>query len=306
VEVVSAPTTSTTIAPSTTIVATTEPSTSSSIAPASGGPSTSVPIDPAQLIPVTVGNKPFPGPGDELAAEFHGFSGDPNATLQVWKIMPMAVPSGPDVRLLGFERSVGINTTTASFLVGSIDPQTALTNIAAALAPSPTYTTTQSTRTEGTTTIFVLDAQPTTVEGDPPGWSIEASSVDELGVVRIKRSDYTFEQTVPTFDDLPAQIQSDVTIEDAIAVNAGGRLSSISYNAGVESLGDPAVQRTRLTYDVAADMPTAADALTRLLTVGWDKSEQTDAIYFTSANTPEVWTVDSFGGTTHFTYDTGG
>ena len=83
-------------------------------------PSTAVPVDPSILIPIAVGNKPFPADGDELATLHHGYTGDPNATLQAWLITPMAVPSGPDVRLLGFERSVGngVNSTTATFMTG--------------------------------------------------------------------------------------------------------------------------------------------------------------------------------------------
>ena len=165
-----------------------------------------VPVDPSLLIPIAVGNKPFPAAGDELATEHHGYTGDPNATLQAWLITPMAVPSGPDVRLLGFARTVGINSTTATFLTGPIDPEAVLTTIAAALAPTSTYNLTPSTRTEGTATIHGFDAQPTTVQGDPPGWSVEASAVDQLGIVRITRNDYTFDKVVPTFADLPPQL----------------------------------------------------------------------------------------------------
>jgi hypothetical protein len=289
----------------TAVVATTAAASTTTVLAPAGGPTTLEPIDPTQLIPIALGSKPFPAPGDDLATQYHAFPGDPNATLQLWKVMPMAVPNGPDVRLLGFERTVGISSTTATYLVGSIDPQATVDTIATALAPAPTYTTSASTRTEGNTTVYVVDAQPTTVQGDPPGWSIEASSIEQLGVVRIKRNDYTFEQAVPTFDDIPAPLQSGVTIEDAIAVNSGGVLSSISYNAGIETPGDRPTQRIRLTYELAADLPTADAAVSRLLTIGWDKSEQTDAIYFTSATTSEVWTLDAFGGTTHLTYDTG-
>ena len=160
--------------------------------------------------------------------------------------------------------------------------------------------------TEGTVTIHTLDAQPNTVQGEPPGWSIEASVVDKLGIVRIKRSDYSFDDVVPTFEDLPPQLQSEVVHRDAIAVNSGGVLSSITYEYGVGALGDDPVQRTRLTYDVAVDLSTANANLSRLLTSGWDKSEETDAVYFTSATSTEIWTLDDFGGTTHLIYDTGG
>ena len=269
-------------------------------------PSTLVPIDPTVLIPVDATNKALPAPGDDLADEYHGYLGDPNATLMEWMVTPMAVPSGPDVRLLGFERNVGINSTTATFLTGAIDPDTALASIAAVLAPSTTYTTTPSTRTEGTVIIHVLDAQPTTVQGDPPGWSLEASAIDRLGVIRIKRSDYAFTDVVPTFDDLPKQLQEQVVNQDAIAVNAGGTLSSIAYEYGVSGLSQQPVHRTRLTYAFKVDFPTATANLERLLSVGWDENQQTEAVYFTSTTSAEVWTLDDFGGTTHLTYDTGG
>lgn len=296
--------------PSTTALPATTPESTTTIAgpgsaSAVGAPSTVVPVDPSLLIPVSIGNKPFPAPGDELAAEYHGFTGDPNATLQQWLITPMIVPAGPDVRLLGFERTVGISSTTATFLTGAIDPQAVLDTIAAAIAPPPTYTVTPSTRTEGSVTIYVFDAQPNTVQGDPPGWTVEASTVAQLGVVRIMRNDYSFSDAVATFADLPATLQDEVAHQDAIAVNAGGVMSSISYEYGVGSLGDPPAHRTRLTYDVAGDFPTATADISRLLNNGWDKNEQTDAVYFTSATTSEVWTLDEFGGTPHLTYDTG-
>ena len=292
--------TSTTTTVAETIPASTTPS--STVAP----PVTVAPIDPSLLIPLAVGNKQFPAPADELAAEHHGFTGDPNATLQTWLITPMAVPSGPDVRLLGFERTIGISSTTATFLTGSIDPEAALTVIAAALAPDTTYTVTPSTRTVGTVTIRGFDAQPITVQGDPPGWSVEASSVDQLGIVRITRNDYTFDKVVPTFSDLPAELQSAVANQDAIAVNIGGVLSSITYEDGVGSLGDAPMRRTRLSYDIANDFPTATADLSKLLSSGWETNEQTDSVFFTSTTTSEVWTLDDFGGTTHLTYDTGG
>jgi hypothetical protein len=289
--------------PATTTADTT--ATSSTIPLPAGSPTTAVPIDPAVLIQIDLGNKPLPAPGDELADQYQGYPGDPNATLMAWSIMPMAVPSGPDVRLLGFERTVGINSTTATFLTGAVDPDAALSTIAAVLAPSPTYTTTTSTRSEGTVTIHTLDAQPTTVQGEPPGWSLEASIVDQLSIVRITRRDYAFDQVVATYDDLPTQLQALVTNQDAIAVNAGGVMASIAYEYGVGSLGDQPVHRTRLTYEFKDDFATATTNLSRLLSVGWDKNEQTDAVYFTSATSPEVWTLDDFGGTTHLTYDTG-
>ncbi|MDP9463434.1 MAG: hypothetical protein M3P52_02325 [Actinomycetota bacterium] len=268
-------------------------------------PTTLVPVDPSVLIPVAVGNKPFPADADDLATEHHGYTGDPNATLQTWLITPMAVPSGPDVRLLGFERTVGISSTTAVFLTGTIDPETTLTSIEAALAPSPTYIVTPTTRTDGTVTIHGFDAQPTTVQGDPPGWSVEASAVAQLGIVRIKRSDYAFDKVVPTFSDLPATLQPSVLNQDAIAVTVGGVLTSIAYEYGTRSLGDSPAHRTRLSYDIANDFATATAGLAALLTTGWDRSEQADALFFTSTTTSEVWTVDEFGGTTHLTYDTG-
>ena len=166
-----------------------------------------VPVDPSVLVPVALGNKPFAADGDTLVSQHNGYTGDPNAILQTWLVAPMAVPSGPDVRLLGFERTVGINSTTAMFLTGAIDPEAVLANLQATLAPSPTYTVTPTTRTEGTITIHGFDAKPTTVQGDPPGWTVEASAVDQLGIVRIKRSDYTFDKVVPTFDDLPTELQ---------------------------------------------------------------------------------------------------
>lgn len=266
---------------------------------------TLLPVDPSLLVPLAIGNKPFPAPADELATLHHGYTGDPNATLQTWLITPMAVPSGPDVRLLGFERTIGINSTTATFLTGPIDPDAALATIAAALAPAATYAVTPSTRTQGTVTIHAFDAQPNTVQGDPPGWSVEASAVDQLGIVRIARNDYTFDKVVPTFSDLPTELQAKVASQDAIAVNAGGVLSSITYEYGVASLGDSPAHRTRLTYDIADDFPTATANLGKLLTTGWDQSEQSDAVYFTSTTTSELWTLDDFGGTTHLTYDTG-
>ena len=51
--------------------------------------------------------------------------------------------------------------------------------------------------------------------------------------------------------------------------------------------------------------PTATAALAGLLTSGWELSDQQDALTFTSTTTPEVWTLDELGGTTHLTYGTG-
>ena len=268
-------------------------------------PSTITPIDPSLLIPLAIGNKAFPAPADELASEQHGFTGDPNATLQAWSITPIAVPTGPDVRLLGFARTIGINSTTATFLTGPIDPEAVLTTIAAALAPTSTYNVTRSTRTNGSATIHRFDAQPTTVQGTPPGWSVEASTIDQLGIVGITRHDYTFDKVVPAFNDLPSQLQPQVANQDAIAVTIGGALSSINYEFGVTALGDVPAHRTRLTYDIASDLPTATTNLTARLTTGWDSNQLPDAVTFTSTTTSEVWTLDDFGGTTHLTYDTG-
>lgn len=262
-------------------------------------------MDPTILIPVTLGNKPFPANADALATEHSGYTGDPNAVLQQWMITPTAVPSGPDVRLLGFERTIGINTTTAIFLTGAIDPQAALTAIQTALTPSPTYVVTPSTRTEGTVTIQGFDAQPTTVQGEPPGWTIEASTVDQLGIVRIKRSDYTFDKVVPTFSDMPTALQAEVLNPDAIAVTVGGTLTGISYDYGVEALGESPRHRTRLTYGIAHNFAAATADLKGRLTTGWTVSEQTEALNFTSTTTSEVWTLDEIGGSTHLTYDTG-
>jgi hypothetical protein len=167
------------------------------------------------------------------------------------------------------------------------------------------YTIAPSTRTEGTTTIHGFDAQPTTVQGDPPGWSVEASAIDQLGIIRIRRNDYTFDKAVPTFSDLPAELQSQVVNQDAIAVTVGGVLSNINYEYGVSSLGDLPAHRTRLSYDIGSDMPTALAALSKLLSSGWNQSEQPDAVAFSSTTTNEVFTLDDFGGTTHLTYDTG-
>jgi hypothetical protein len=293
------------VAPSTlvTAVATTPTSTTipSTVPPAS----TLVPVDPSMLIPIALGNGPFPADGDELVTQHRGFTGDPNATLQAWLITPMAVPSGPDVRLLGFERTVGINSTTATFLTGAIDPEVTLANIEAALAPSATYTVTPSTRLDGTVTIFGFDAEPNTVQGDPPGWSVEASAVDQLGIVHIKRIDYAFAKVVPTFSDLPPSLQTSVVNQDAIAVTVGGLLTSIAYEDGVRSLGETPLQRTRLGYDIAKDFATATDDLNKLLTTGWSITEQSGVLYFTSTTTSEVWTLDAVGGGTHLTYDTG-
>ncbi|MEP7112987.1 MAG: hypothetical protein ABI862_06955, partial [Ilumatobacteraceae bacterium] len=208
-------------------------------------------------------------------------------------------------RLLGFERTVGINSTTATFLTGTIDPQAALTTIQAALAPSPTYTVTPSTRIDGTVTVFGFDAQPTTVQGDPPGWSVEVSAVDQLGIVHIKRIDYAFAKVVPTFSDLPSALQASVLNQDAIAVNIGGLLTSIGYEYGAGSIGDSPVHRTHLGYDIDHDFATATNDLTALLTTGWEASQQADVLYFTSTTTSEVWTLDEVDGTTHLTYDTG-
>jgi hypothetical protein len=277
------------------------PAPSSTLTPAS----TLVPVDATVLVPVALGNKPFAADGDTLVSQHNGYTGDPNAVLQTWLVTPMAVPSGPDVRLLGFERTVGINSTTAVFLTGPIDPEAVLGNLQTTLAPSPTYTVTPSTRTEGSTTIHGFDAKPTTVQGDPPGWTVEASAVDQLGIVRIKRNDYTFDKVVPTFDDLPTELQSQVLNQDAIAVNVGGVLSDIAYQYGVEALGDSPQHRTRLTYDIAGDFPKATADLAALLTSGWDHSDQADALTFTSTTTSEVWTLDNLGGATHLTYDTG-
>ena len=303
-------------APSTTIAGTVAASTAETTAPTPPPTSavatttlppasTLVPVDPAALIPVDVGNKPFPADGDELASEHLGYTGDPNATLQAWLVTPIAVPSGPDVRLLGFERTVGINTTTATYLTGPIDPEATLATVQAALAPAPTYTVTPSTRTEGSATIHGFDAQPTTVQGDPPGWAVEASAVDQLGIIRIKRRDYAFAKVIPTFSDLPPTLQAGVLNQDAIAVNVGGLLTSIAYEYGVGSFGDTPVHRTRLGYDIDTDFDTATAKLMAILTSGWTTSEQSNALYFTSTTTSEVWTLDQVSGTTHLTYDTG-
>jgi hypothetical protein len=300
----SATTTPATDAPTTTPQTT--PSASEPTSSTSPPPSTVVPVDPSILIPIALGNKPFPADGDELATLHQGYTGDPNATLQTFLITPMAVPSGPDVRLLGFERAAGngTNSTTATFMTGAIDPETALANIEATLAPSPTYTVTPTTRTDGTVTVYGFDAQPTTVVGDPPGWSVEASTVDQLGIIRIKRIDYAFAKVVPTFSDLPPTLQPLVLNPDAIAVNIGGLMSSIGYEYGVGSLGDSPSERTHLGYDIASDFATASANLSAILTTGWTTSEQSDVMYFTSTTTPEVWTLDEIGGT-HLTYDTG-
>ena len=264
-----------------------------------------MPVDPLILIPIALGNKPFPADGDALASEHHGYTGDPNAYLQQWLIEPMAVPTGPDVRLLGFERTVGINTTTATFLTGAIDPQTALATIQAALAPSATYVVTPSSRTEGTVTIVGFDATPTTVQGEPPGWTVEASAVDQLGIVRIKRSDYSFDKVVPTFEDMPTALQAEVLNQDAIAVTVGGSLTGIAYEYGVEALGESPRHRTHLTYAISHDFAAATADLKARLTTGWTTREQPDALNFTSTTTSEVWTLDEIGGATHLTYDTG-
>jgi hypothetical protein len=293
-----------TAAPTVTIAATTTAA-DTIPAPTLPPPSTITPIDPTLLIPLAIGNSAFPAPADQLVNEHHGFAGDPNATLQVWSITPMVVPSGPDVRLLGFARTIGINTTTATFLTGPIDPETVLTTIAAALAPASTYNLTRSTRTNGSATIHRFDAQPTTVQGTPPGWSVEASTVDQLGIVGITRHDYTFDKVVPTFNDLPSQLQPLVVNQDAIAVAVGGSLSSINYEYGVAALGDAPAHRTRLTYDIASDFPTATTSLAGRLNTGWDENELPDAVTFTSTTTSELWTLDDIGGTTHLTYDTG-
>ena len=301
-----------TAAAQTSIPEATQATAATTAATASSAPSTTlapavtlVPVDPTQLIPVALGNKPFPADADELATEHNGYTGDPNAVLQTWLVMPMAVPSGPDVRLLGFERIVGISSTTATFLTGAIDPEVALANIQAALAPSPTYTVTPSTRLEGTVTIHGFDAQPTTVQGDPPGWSVEASAVDQLGIIKFKRSDYAFANVVPTFNDLPSALQTAVLNQDAIAVHIGGALRSIAYEYGVDALGNSPAHRTQLNYNIPDDFTTAIDKLAGLLTTGWEASDGLDAHYFTSTTTSEVWTVDDIGGFTHLTYDTG-
>ena len=217
-------------------------------APTLAPPSTITPIDPTLLIPLPIGNKAFPAPADELATEHDGFTGDPNATLQVWSITPMVVPSGPDVRLLGFARTIGINSTTATFLTGPIDPEAVLTTIATALAPTSTYNLTRSTKTTGSVTIHRFDAQPTTVQGTPPGWSVEASSVDQLGIVGITRHDYTFDKVVPTFNELPSQLQPQVVNQDAIAVTIGGALSS---TASLRSAMCPPIARASPTTSPA-------------------------------------------------------
>src|SRR4029079_19830842 len=148
-------------------------------------------------------------------------------------------------RFLGSDRTDATISTTAVFLTGPIDPEAVLANLQTTLAPSPTYTVTPSTRTEGSTTIHGFDAQPTTVQGAPPGWTVEVGAVDQLGIVQIKRSDYTFDKVVQTFDDLPTELQSKVLNPDAIAVNVGGVLSSIAYDYGVEFFGDSQNHRPR-------------------------------------------------------------
>jgi hypothetical protein len=295
------------LAATTPIVPATESTTSTATSTSTIAPPgvTLLPVDPQVLIPLIVGNAPFPAAADDVVTERDGYTGDPNAPLQAWSIMPMAVPSGPDVRLLGFERTVGINTTTAIFLTGPIDAQAALATIQAALAPPSTYVVTPSTRTEGTVTIYGFDAQPTTVQGEPPGWTVEVRVVDQLGVVRIKRSDYSFDKVVPTFADIPELLRPEVVQQDAIAVAVGGILANVAYEGGVITLDEPPVHRARLSYDVKTDIAATSAALTTYLTVGWEASETSDAVYFTSTTTSEVWTLDNFGGSTHLTYDTG-
>ena len=171
-------------------------------------PTTLVPVDPTQLIPVALGNKALPADADELATLHQGYTGDPNATLQTWLITPMAVPIGPDIRLLGFERTVGISSTTATFLTGAIEPVDALANLQAALAPSPTYTVTPSTRQKARSPSVASTPNRRRCRASLPGWTVEASAVDQLGIVRIKRSDYSFDKVVPTFADLPTSLQT--------------------------------------------------------------------------------------------------
>jgi hypothetical protein len=280
VETTPPPTTS----PAPATVESTSPTSTSILPPAV----TLVPVDPAVLTPLAVGNEPFPATADELVTERNGYTGDPNAVLQQWSITPMAVPSGPDVRLLGFERTVGINTTTAVFLTGPLDADASLAAIQSLLAPAATYAVTPSTRTEGTATIHGFDAQPTTVQGEPPGWTVEVGLVDQLGVVRVKRSDYTFAKTAPSFADLPETLRP-----------------TVAYENGVTTFGGPLIHRTRLGYELKADRAGAQAALAKYLTTGWDVREEAGALYFTSATTSEVWTLDSFGGATRLTYDTG-
>ncbi len=100
-------------------------------------------------------------------------------------------------------------------------------------------------------------------------------------------------------------LQTAVLNPDAIAVNVGGLMSSIGYEYGVGSLGDSPRERTHLGYDIDGDFTTASGKLSALLTTGWNTSEQSDVMYFTSTTTPEVWTLDEIGGGTHLTYDTG-
>ena len=124
------------------------------------------------------------------------------------------------------------------------------------------------------------------------GRSKPAPSIN-LGIVRIKRNDYTFDKVVPTFADLPTELQSQVLNPDAIAVNVGGVLSSITYEYGVESLGDSPQHRTRLGYDIASDFPKATTDLVRTADqrLGSPTTQPTP-ITFTSTTTSEVWTLD--------------
>src|SRR4051812_38752040 len=92
------------------------PTPSSTLTPAS----TLVPVDPTVLIPIALGNKPFPADGDTLVSQHNGYTGDPNAILQRWLVTPMAVPSGPRISWTTTTRSASAPCATCCRCVPAI------------------------------------------------------------------------------------------------------------------------------------------------------------------------------------------
>ena len=102
--------------------------------------------------------------------------------------------------------------------------------------------------------------------GDPPGWSVEASTVDQLGIVTYQAHRLRVRQGRADLLRPATTLQIAVLNPDAIAVNIGGLMSSIGYEYGVDSLGDLPEHRTRLGYDIDHDFATATADLSALLT----------------------------------------
>jgi hypothetical protein len=281
-----------TIATPPTVTAAPEPS--STLVPAS----TLVPVDPTVLILIALGNA-SPADADELVSSTTATRAIPCDPADVARDADGR--ARPDVRLLGSNAPWG-SLTTATFLTGPIDPEAVLANLQAALAPSPTYTVTPPTdggHDHHPRLRRPADDRPRR----PAGMDGRGQRRDQLGIVRIKR------RTTPSTRSCLSPIcRPSCNPKCSTGRDRGQRRRcpvEHLIRLRVESLGDSGAHCTRPTYDIASDFPTATAKLTALLTSGWERSDQEDALTFTSTTTSEVWTLDELGGTTHLTYDTG-